>query len=154
MVQTNIQKDFFGDIQGKATRGDDTMPRKRPPNAEATQFKAGEQQVEIARKGGHASAQSQKDKKTVQKILNDFLDQGVSENKTVEALARKAGLSTSESVKDLVTIVCVLNTLKRGSVDELEKLARLLGEKTVTDDTETKAQESLMEAIKRAVKDG
>ena len=48
------------------------MPKKRPPNAEATEFRAGEQQVEIARQGGVASGIARREKKTVQKILNDF----------------------------------------------------------------------------------
>ena len=70
------------------------------------------------------------EKKTVQKILGDFLDLDITQNRTLEALAKKAGLSTDGSIKDLVTAVCVLNTLKKGDVSELEKIAKLLGEQT------------------------
>lgn len=104
------------------------MPKKRPPNAEATEFRAGEQQVEIARQGGIASGIARREKKTIQKILGDFLDLDITENKKLEALAKKAGISTSGSIKDLVTAVCVLNTLKKGDVSELEKIMRMLGE--------------------------
>lgn len=113
------------------------MPKKRPPNAEATEFQTGEQQVEIARQGGIASGIARREKKTVQKILNDFLEAGITQSKPLEQLAIKAGLSTDGSVKDLVTAVCILNTLKKGDVSQLETLARILGEKT-----ETEAQKS------------
>ena len=129
------------------------MSKKRPPNAEATEFRAGEQQVEIARQGGVASGIARREKKTVQKILGDFLDLGITQNKTLEALARKAGLSTDGSIKDLVTAVCVLNTLKKGDISELEKIAKLLGEQTEIADTEAQKQVAFLDAIKKAVTD-
>ena len=129
------------------------MPNKRPPNAEATEFRTGEQQVEIARKGGIASGIARREKKTVQKILGDFLDLGITQNKTLEALARKAGLSTDGSIKDLVTAVCVLNTLKKGDISELEKIAKLLGEQTEIADTEAQRQAAFLDAVKKAVTD-
>lgn len=129
------------------------MPNKRPPNAEATEFRTGEQQVEIARQGGIASGIARREKKTVQKILGDFLDLGITQNKTLEALARKAGLSTDGSIKDLVTAVCVLNTLKKGDISELEKIAKLLGEQTEIADTEAQKQAAFLDAVKKAVTD-
>ena len=129
------------------------MPKKRPPNAEATEFRTGEQQVEIARQGGIASGIARREKKTVQKILGDFLDLGITQNRTLEALARKAGLSTDGSIKDLVTAVCVLNTLKKGDISELEKIAKLLGEQTEIADTESQKQAAFLDAIKKAVTD-
>ena len=129
------------------------MPNKRPPNAEATEFRTGKQQVEIARQGGIASGIARREKKTVQKILGDFLDLGITQNKTLEALARKAGLSTDGSIKDLVTAVCVLNTLKKGDISELEKIAKLLGEQTKIADTESQKQAAFLDAVKKAVTD-
>ena len=129
------------------------MPKKRPPNAEATEFRTGEQQVEIARQGGIASGIARREKKTVQKILGDFLDLGITENRTLEALARKAGLSTDGSIKDLATAVCVLNTLKKGDISELEKIAKLLGEQTEIADTEAQKQAAFLDAVKKAVTD-
>ena len=129
------------------------MPKKRPPNAEATEFRTGEQQVEIARQGGIASGIARREKKTVQKILGDFLDLGITKNRTLEALARKAGLSTDGSIKDLVTAVCVLNTLKKGDISELEKIAKLLGEQTEIADTEAQKQAAFLDAVKKAVTD-
>ena len=109
--------------------------------------------VEEQSKGGQNSAQSRREKKTVQKILGDFLDLDITENRTLETLAKKAGLSTDGSIKDLVTAVCVLNTLKKGDVSELEKIAKLLGEQTEIADTEAEKQAAFLYAVKKAVTD-
>ena len=109
---------------------------------------------EEAKRGGINSAIARREKKTVQKILGDFLDLGITQNKTLEALARKAGLSTDGSIKDLVTAVCVLNTLKKGDISELEKIAKLLGEQTEIADTEAQKQADFLAAVKKAVTDG
>ena len=111
------------------------------------------EQREIARQGGIASGIARREKKTVQKILGDFLDLGITQNRTLEALARKAGLSTDGSIKDLVTAVCVLNTLKKGDISELEKIAKLLGEQTEIADTEAQKQAAFRDAVKKAVTD-
>lgn len=127
------------------------MPKKRPPNAEATEFQTGEQQVEIARKGGIASGIARREKKTVQKILGDYLDLGITENRTLEALARKAGISTDGSIKDLVTAVCVLNTLKKGKLKDLELMMKLLGETPQSESSEAVQQAEFLDAVKKAV---
>ncbi len=126
------------------------MPKKRPPNAEATEFRTGEQQVEIARKGGIASGIARREKKTVQKILGNYLDLGITENRTLEALARKAGISTDGSIKDLVTAVCVLNTLKNGELKDLELMMKLLGETPTpeTPDTADETEDALSKALR------
>ena len=108
---------------------------------------------EEAKRGGINSAIARREKKTVQKILGDFLDLGITKNRTLEALARKAGLSTDGSIKDLVTAVCVLNTLKKGDISELEKIAKLLGEQTEIADTEAQKQAAFLDAVKKAVTD-
>ena len=129
------------------------MSKKRPPNAEATEFRAGEQQVEIARQGGVASGIARREKKTVQKILNDFLSTAAKDNPQVSKLAAKMGLKSDDSIKDLFTIVCTLNTLKDGNLSDLERLSKLLGEQTETADTEAQKQAVFLDAIKKAVTD-
>ena len=129
------------------------MPNKRPPNAEATEFRAGEKQVEIARQGGVASGIARREKKTIQKILNDFLSTAAKDNPQVSKLAAKIGLKTDDSIKDLFTIVCALNTLKDGNLSDLERLSKLLGEQTETADTEAQKQAAFLDAIKKAVTD-
>ena len=130
------------------------MPNKRPPNAEATEFRTGEQQVEIARQGGIASGIARREKKTVQKILNDFLDTSAKDNPQIAKLAAKMGLQGDESIKDLFTIVCTLNTLKSGNLGDLERLTKLLGEQTEIADTEAQKQADFLNAVKKAVSDG
>ena len=130
------------------------MPNKRPPNAEATEFRTGEQQVEIARQGGIASGIARREKKTVQKILNDFLDTSARDNPQIAKLAAKMGLQGDESIKDLFTIVCTLNTLKSGNLGDLEKLSKLLGEQTEIADTEAQKQAEFLDAVKKAVSNG
>lgn len=126
------------------------MPNKRPPNAEATQFRSGEQAVENGRKGGVNSGIARREKKTVQKILGDYLDLGITENRTLEALARKVGISTDGSIKDLVTAVCVLNTLKNGELKDLELMMKLLGETPTpeTPDTADETEDALSKALR------
>ena len=104
------------------------MPDKRPPNAEATQFRSGEEAVENGRKGGIASGQARREKKTIQKILADLLDGQIKDSPQFAKLASKMGVESDKSVKDIFTIVCLLNSVKSGNLGDLERLSKLLGE--------------------------
>ena len=119
------------------------------PQSERTK----DEQREIARKGGIASGIARREKKTVQKILNDFLSTAAKDNPQVSKLAAKMGLKSDDSIKDLFTIVCTLNTLKDGNLSDLERLSRLLGEQTEIADTEAQKQAAFLDAIKKAVTD-
>lgn len=71
------------------------MPKKRPPNAEATEFRAGERQVEIARQGGVASGIARREKKSLRKAMQVLMDTDLTgkDGKTMtgtEAMAAKA----------------------------------------------------------------
>lgn len=71
------------------------MPNKRPPNAEATEFRAGEQQVEIARQGGVASGIARREKKSLREAMQILMDTDLTgkDGKTMtgaEAMAAKA----------------------------------------------------------------
>lgn len=107
--------------------------------------------VSEQRKGGQKSAQVRREKKTVQKILNDFLSTAAKDNPQVSKLAAKMGLQDDGSIKDLFTIVCTLNTLKDGNLSDLERLSKLLGEQTEVADTEAEKQASFLDAVKKAV---
>ena len=104
------------------------MPDKRPPNAEATQFRSGEEAVENGRKGGIASGQSRREKKTIQKILADLLDGQIKDSPQFAKLASKMGVESDKSIKDIFTYICVLNSVKSGNLGDLERLSKLLGE--------------------------
>ena len=105
------------------------------------------------KKGGIASGKARREKKTVQKILNDFLSTSAKDNPQVAKLAAKMGLKSDDSIKDLFTIVCTLNTLKDGNLSDLERLSKLLGEQTEIADTEAQKQAAFLDAVKRAVTD-
>lgn len=71
------------------------MPKKRPPNAEATQFRSGEQAVENGRKGGIASGESRQAKKSLREAMQilmdaDFTDKNGKTMTGTEAMAAKA----------------------------------------------------------------
>lgn len=110
--------------------------------------------VNEQRKGGQKSAQVRREKKTVQKILNDFLSTAAKDNPQVAKLAAKIGLQDDGSIKDLFTIVCTINTLKDGNLSDLERLSKLLGEQAEIADTEAQKQADFLDAVKKAVTDG
>lgn len=71
------------------------MPKKRPPNAEATQFRSGEQAVENGRKGGRNSGKSRNKKKSLREALQVLMDTDLTgkDGKKItgaEAMAAKA----------------------------------------------------------------
>lgn len=105
------------------------------------------------KKGGIASGIARREKKTIQKILNDFLSTAAKDNPQVSKLAAKMGLKSDDSIKDLFTIVCILNTLKDGNLSDLERLSKLLGEQTEIADTEAQKQAAFLDAVKKAVTD-
>ena len=109
--------------------------------------------VEEQSKGGKKSVEVRRQKKTVQKILNDFLSTAAKDSPQVSKLAAKMGLKDDGSIKDLFTIVCTLNTLKDGNLSDLERLSKLLGEQTEIADTEAQKQAAFLDAVKKAVTD-
>ena len=98
---------------------------------------------EEAKKGGINSGKSRREKKTVQKILADYLDNDVQSNKSLKKIADTAGITGEQSIKELVTAVCILNTLKKGDVDKLSSIMGLLGESVEKEDTNKDVEETL-----------
>ena len=87
-----------------------------------------EEAVENGRKGGIASGQARRKKKTIQKILADLLDSEIKDSPQFAKLASKMGVESDKSVKDIFTMVCLLNSVKSGNLGDLERLSKLLGE--------------------------
>lgn len=79
-------------------------------------------------KGGKNGRKSDAEKKTIRKIVEEFLEGSVCNLPQVKKLAEKLGLERDSSIKELFAIVCVLNTLKDGKLGDLDKLVELLGE--------------------------
>lgn len=123
------------------------------PNEQNLRVPTSSEARENGKKGGIASGIARREKKTIQKILNDFLSTAAKDNPQVAKLAAKMGLKSDDSIKDLFTIVCTLNTLKDGNLSDLERLSKLLGEQTEIADTEAQKQAAFLDAVKKAVTD-
>ena len=84
--------------------------------------------AEEQRKGGQNSGKTRREKKTIQKILNDYLQTDINKDPQFAKIASKLGIQGDKSIKDVFTIVCVLNSVKNGNLNDLERLTTLLGE--------------------------
>ena len=104
------------------------MPNKRPPNAEATQFRSGEEAVENGRKGGIASGKARREKQKTQQILADIVSIKNKDLAMFQKLAAKLGLDGDISIHEVFTLTCLLNSVKSGNLGDLERLSKLLGE--------------------------
>lgn len=122
-------------------------------NGEATQFRAGEEQVEIARLGGIASGKARREKQRTQQILSDMLSIKNKDLAVFQKLASKLGLDGDTSIHEVFTMVCLLNAVKKGDLSDLGQLQKLLGEQTEVADTESQKQEAFLDAVKKAVTD-
>lgn len=110
-----------------------------------------EEQREIARKGGIASGKARREKKTIQKLLSDYLNEDISKNPKLVKLAQQLGLSGQDSIKSLLVISTVMRTIQKGGVIEIEKVAQLLGEQIESDEEEKQKQQDFLSAIEKAV---
>lgn len=122
-------------------------------NGEATQFRAGEEQAEIARLGGIASGKARREKQRTQQILSDMLSIKNKDLAVFQKLASKLGLDGDTSIHEVFTMVCLLNAVKKGDLSDLWQLQKLLGEQTEVADTEAQKQAAFLDAVKKAVTD-
>ena len=109
--------------------------------------------VREQRKGGKNSVKSRKQKKTIQIVLATLCDSKCSDIPQFKKIAAKIGLDGDKSVKELFTLVSTLNALKTAKMDDLVKMADLLGEQRELQSESEEQQTSFLEAIKKAVTD-
>ena len=95
----------------------------RPANAEKTQFRAGAQQVETARKGGKASAAKRAERKTFREGLLLLLN---------EPLKDKRGVETGKTTQDAI-IAALVKRAAQGDTRAFEMIRDTIGEKPVQD---------------------
>lgn len=86
--------------------------------------------VEEASRGGKASVEARREKKTIKNILTDLMSANIEEMPQFAEIANKLGITGDKSIKDLFVIVCVFNNLEKGNIYDLEKLAELLNEES------------------------
>ena len=106
------------------------------PNSEATQFKTGAKQVEIARRGGIASGEAKREKATMKKALEMLLDE---QNK-------KSG----KTYRELATLGLIQGAIK-GKSDNYRLILELLGElKQKEEENNNGILENLLGALNKA----
>lgn len=110
-----------------------------------------EEAVKNGKKGGIASGQARREKRTLHKLLNEFLDMDISQYEALAETAKQYGVADDKSIKELFTVVCAVNSLKNGDLSELETLVKLLGEVPEVEDVTADRQAEFLEAIKNAV---
>lgn len=95
------------------------MPNNRPPNAEATEFRAGEEQVEVARQGGIASGKARREKKLLRECIEMLLEKEMTD---------KSGKSITGA--EALTAKLFAEAMK-GNVKAFEVLRDTAGQKPV-----------------------
>lgn len=108
----------------------ETLRLNNQKKGKATQFRSGKEAAENGRKGGIASGQARREKKTIQVLINELLDKEVNQSPQFEKIAAKLGVEGNKSIKEVFTLICLLNSVKSGNLGDLEKLCKLLGEDT------------------------
>lgn len=104
------------------------MNNENLKKGKATQFKAGEQQVKIARKGGLASAESRKRRKTASTIMRDALQQGFADGKLMDDL-RDAGFEVDEPTTiGTAYVFSVLKSAMEGNAQAMKIVLALAGD--------------------------
>ena len=107
-------------------------------------FKTVKEARESGRKGGIASGQARKERKTIQKILIEFLNVKCSDSKQFKRIAAKLGIESEKSIKELLTYRAIINTAKNANLDELSKLTKLIGEMPEMNDNNEDVKETLI----------
>ena len=103
-----------------------------------------EEQRKIRSKGGIASGKSRNEKKTIQKILNEFLNVKCSDSAQFKRISAKLGIESEKSIKELLTYLAIINTAKNANLDELSKLTKLIGEMPEMNDNNEDVKETLI----------
>ena len=100
--------------------------------------------TEEQREAGRKSAESRRNKKTIQNILNEFLNAKCSDSAQFKRIAQKLGLESEKSIKELLTYLAIINTAKNANLDELSKLTKLIGEMPEMNDNNEDVKETLI----------
>lgn len=100
--------------------------------------------TEEQREAGRKSAESRRNKKTIQNIVNEFLNVKCSDSAQFKRIAQKLGIESEKSIKELLTYLAIINTAKNANLDELSKLTKLIGEMPEMNDNNEDVKETLI----------
>lgn len=109
--------------------------------------------VEEQSKGGKASVIARREKKTFQKLAEAALSATV-QDEDLKEFARKYGADEKELDVKMLTVLGMVASAVKGNHNAFDRLLELSGDNNEASDDETKKQENLLKAIKKAVKGG
>ena len=90
--------------------------------------------TEKGRKGAEQKNVNKKDKLLFREIARSILEKPVSEFAFLAPTAKKHGLPLDITVKEFMVSMYFTNSMKRGGIDDLEKLMRISGEADTTNE--------------------
>lgn len=92
-------------------------------------------------KGGKKSGESKRRKKTIAETIDKLLNEKIKDQRQL-AIIEKSGMpiNGTPTYKDFLVASVIMKSIKRGSVDDLEKLACMIGEKAPETNTEDSVQ--------------
>lgn len=103
------------------------------------------------KKGGIASGEARRRKRTVAEALREAGRRNVADIPELEKIAKKYGLTGEDDILSLTTQAIYINELKKGNFKSLKELTEILGEQIATGTDEEKKQTELLTAIEKAV---
>ena len=107
--------------------------------------------VEEQSKGGKASVESRREKKTYRELTEAVLS-AKTNDEDLKAFASMFGIEDPDN--KLLTVLGMVKAAIGGNANAFDRLLELSGENTETTSSEEKKQENLLKAIKKAVKGG
>lgn len=109
--------------------------------------------VEEQSKGGKASVESRRERKTFQKLAEAALSAAV-QDEDLKEFALKYGANEEELDVKMLTVLGMVASAIKGNHHAFDRLFELSGDNNEASADETKKQENLLKAIKKAVKGG
>ena len=108
-----------------------------------------EEARERGRRGGIKSGQVRRQRKTIAETLDKLLNEKITDPKQL-AVIKKSGmpLSKAPTYKDFLVASTIMKSIKRGSVDDLEKLAAMIGETVKDEQRENGMLADLIDGLK------
>lgn len=132
-----------------ALAGEENLKKGEP-----YRFRTGKQQVEIARRGGIASGEARRRKKTMKDTVKMMLDMQVSGGlKELRAKFAAMGISEEDFTYQTAVIVGVMNQAMKGNTKAAAFLRDTVGENPFTGNGEECEAASLADMIEEAYRD-
>ena len=100
------------------------------------------------KKGAAKSNHRQAEQRTIQEIAREIVNAMAQDNPRWDNLASKVGITSVKSVKELMVTVCMMNTMKRGNLDDVLKLAEILGENNALGNGQQPEDDPLTKALR------